>query len=92
MAQRSVKTFGIIFFLMVIASGCASGGMTESSSSGSASGGGTRSSSASNIDRVASGSAEDTVNACLARIPQDASAGQKMLAEESCRRDQAARR
>ncbi|WP_455377218.1 hypothetical protein [Petrachloros mirabilis] len=43
-------------------------------------------------DRVASGTQGDTLAACMARIPKDASAGQRMLAEESCRRDQANRR
>lgn len=43
-------------------------------------------------DRAASGTPGDTLEACMARIPNDATAGQKMLAEESCRRDQAARR
>jgi hypothetical protein len=33
---------------------------------------------------VASGSVEDTLNACLGRIPLDASAGQRLLAEQSC--------
>jgi hypothetical protein len=43
-------------------------------------------------DRVASGTQGDTLEACMARIPKDASAGQRMLAEESCQRDQANRR
>lgn len=43
-------------------------------------------------DRVASGTQGDTLDACMARIPKDASAGQRMLAEESCKRDQANRR
>jgi hypothetical protein len=47
--------------------------------------------SSKNIDRIASGSAEDSLDACLARIPKEASSGQRMLAEQSCRRDQAAR-
>jgi hypothetical protein len=63
-----------------------------SSGPGSASSSGAASTSTRNIDRVASGAVEDNLNACLARIPKEASAGQKMLAEESCRRDQAARR
>lgn len=42
--------------------------------------------------RVASGSVEDSLEACIARIPQDASAGQRMLATESCKRDQANQR
>lgn len=41
-------------------------------------------------DRAASGTQGDTLEACMARIPKDASSGQRMLAEESCRRDQAA--
>lgn len=40
---------------------------------------------------VASGAAEDSQQACLARIPKDATAGQRMLAEHSCKRDQASR-
>jgi hypothetical protein len=33
---------------------------------------------------MASGAAEDTFKACMARIPEVASAGQRMLAEQSC--------
>jgi hypothetical protein len=33
---------------------------------------------------LASGAAEDTLKACLARIPAEASAGQRMLAEQGC--------
>ncbi|MBH0206699.1 MAG: hypothetical protein HP498_12970 [Nitrospira sp.] len=32
----------------------------------------------------ASGAAEDTLKACMARIPGVASAGQRMLAEQTC--------
>ncbi len=42
-------------------------------------------------NRVASGSEGDSLTACTARIPKDATAGQRMLAEESCKRDQANR-
>jgi hypothetical protein len=45
-----------------------------------------------NRNRVASGSVEDSLDACMARIPQDASVGQRMLATESCKRDQANQR
>lgn len=48
--------------------------------------------SAKSGDRPASGTQGDTLDACMARIPKDASAGQRMLAEESCRRDQENRR
>lgn len=40
---------------------------------------------------AASGTARDTLEACLARIPEDASAGQRMMAEQSCARDEEAR-
>lgn len=41
--------------------------------------------------RVAAGSVEDTLLACMARIPQDASDGQRMMAEESCNREEGTR-
>lgn len=37
---------------------------------------------------VAVGSVEDSLKACLARIPKGATAGQRMLAEQSCKRDE----
>lgn len=37
---------------------------------------------------IAAGSAEDTLGACMARIPKDASIGQVMIAEQSCWRDE----
>ena len=40
---------------------------------------------------VASGAVEDTQSDCLTRIPKDATAGQRMLAEDSCKRDQKSR-
>jgi hypothetical protein len=40
---------------------------------------------------VASGAVEDSQQACLARIPKGATAGQLMLAEQSCKRDQQSR-
>lgn len=46
----------------------------------------------SSQSRVAAGVEEDTLDTCLARIPQDATAGQKMLAEQTCRRDFSIRR
>ena len=41
---------------------------------------------------LAAGSAEDSLQACLARIPKDATAGQRMIAEQSCRRDEGDRK
>ncbi len=44
------------------------------------------------IGLLASGAAqEDMLPACLAGIPKDASAGQRMIAEQSCTRDETAR-
>lgn len=40
---------------------------------------------------VASGTVEDSQQACLARIPKGATAGQRMIAEGSCKRDQESR-
>ena len=40
---------------------------------------------------VASGAVEDTQLACMDRIPKEATAGQRMIAEDSCKRDQATR-
>ncbi|MEP7151871.1 MAG: hypothetical protein ABI856_09195 [Nitrospira sp.] len=44
------------------------------------------------IDRVALGAVEDTLKACLARIPKNGSIGQRMVAEASCERDEMERR
>ncbi|HEY6972697.1 MAG TPA: hypothetical protein VI359_00190 [Nitrospiraceae bacterium] len=41
---------------------------------------------------LASGSIEDSLKACLARIPNDATTGQRMIAEQGCRRDEADRK
>lgn len=44
------------------------------------------------MERPATGTSDDSLAACMARIPEDASAGQRMFAEESCRRDEAGRK
>jgi len=36
---------------------------------------------------AASGTQGDSLQACLSRIPQDASAGQRLVAQRSCERD-----
>ena len=36
------------------------------------------------LERIAPGSVEDTLKACLGRIPLDASVGQRMLAKQNC--------
>ena len=42
--------------------------------------------------RIAAGVEEETLDTCIARIPQNATAGQRMLAEQTCRRDFSTRR
>lgn len=37
---------------------------------------------------AAAGAVEDTLKTCLARIPKDSSAGQRMIAEQACQRDE----
>ena len=44
------------------------------------------------LDDVASGAVEDTLKACLARIPDMASEEQRMLAEQSCHRQEVVRK
>jgi len=46
----------------------------------------------SSRNRIAAGVEEETLDTCLAHIPQDATAGQKMMAEQTCRRDYSSRR
>ena len=41
---------------------------------------------------VSPGAAEDTLKACLARIPEQATVGQRMMAEVTCEREEAIRR
>lgn len=44
------------------------------------------------LGEAASGAAEDTLRACLAGIPVEATAGQRMLAEQSCQGNDETRR
>ncbi len=41
---------------------------------------------------AAAGAVEDSLKACLARIPKEATVGQRMIAEQSCQRDETGRR
>ena len=43
-------------------------------------------------DRASAGTQGDSLEVCMARIPNDATEGQRMLAEESCQRDQSTHR
>ena len=46
-----------------------------------------QSKSASSRARISAGVEEETLDTCLAHIPKDATVGQRMLAEQTCRRD-----
>lgn len=67
-----------LFVATILVTGCA--GMESAGPSGTA--------AVAAKERPAVGSVEDSLKACLARIPKDASAGQRMFAEESCQRDE----
>jgi hypothetical protein len=73
------KLFGAIM-LVALTSGCAGTGVSGGESS-------SRASEAPGGARVSSGTQGDTLEACLARIPSDATEGQRILAEGSCHRD-----
>ena len=44
------------------------------------------------MNMTASGAVEDNLKHCLQRIPKNASAGQRMMAEQGCGRDQESRK
>lgn len=80
--------------LATFSMGCAQ--MNESSTAGSTGGagsamsttsGGTASLENTGPKRVSQGTQGDSLKACLSRIPSDASAGQRMVAEGTCHRD-----
>ena len=68
---------------------CATDGGGGGGSSASSSGGSTQ--AAAQPGDYAYGTTGDSKQACMDRIPSGASAGQRMLAEESCKRDEANR-
>jgi hypothetical protein len=47
---------------------------------------------ATDLNKVAANSVDDTLKACLARIPEVATAGQRLLAEQNCRGEEHTRR
>ena len=80
--------------LATLSMGCAQ--MNGGSTAGTGSTTPTTSSSPSSIvttgpDRMSHGTQGDSLAACLARIPSDASAGQRMVATGTCERDAANR-
>ncbi len=44
------------------------------------------------VPKIASGAVEDSLKACLARIPEKASAGQRLLAERTCQGEEGTRK
>ena len=80
MTIRRSGAWTLLAISLLFTAACASdGGYSSPSSSG---------------DRgsIAAGSVEDSLSACMSRIPKDASEGQRILAEKSCERDQANRK
>lgn len=55
-------------------------------------GGSAAESAAATVPGLAAGAVEDTLQACMARIPQDSSIGQRMMAEQGCWRDENVRK
>lgn len=90
-----MKPFAQLFLwttigLATLTMGCAemNGGSTAgmASKNPAASGAGT-SAETTGPNRVSQGTQGDSLDACLTRIPSDATAGQRMVAEQTCQRD-----
>ncbi len=90
-----MKPFTHVFFWTIIGLSALTMGCAEMNG-GSTAGGGSSASSASSADttavttgpnRVSQGTQGDSLDACLARIPSDATAGQRLIAERTCQRD-----
>jgi hypothetical protein len=90
-----MKPFAKLFLwtcisLATMTMGCAemNGGATSGKGSTTPAGSsGGASAVTSGPTRVSQGTQGDSLEACLARIPSDASAGQRMVAERTCQRD-----
>ncbi len=81
--MKTTSLFGIrlVSFLAfaVLGFGCAEYSMGPGTSPGSG--------PTTGVERAASGTSGDTLQACLNRIPSTATDGQRMLAKKSCERD-----
>lgn len=76
--------------LATLSMGCAqmNGGSTAGTETGNpATSSGTVSIENTGPKRVSQGTQGDSLKACFSRIPSDASAGQRMVAERTCQRD-----
>lgn len=82
-----------LFGFALLMSGCeymkAGGGPGSNGSSAMSTSGTTTGTTApaTGINRMAHGAQDDSLEACLARIPDDATSSQRMLAEHTCHRD-----
>lgn len=93
MKRRQILSFAMIASAILFVSACATDGtMSSESSASSSSTAATAEAPATGPGRAAAGASGDTQQACLHRIPRDASAGQRMMAEETCKRDEATRK
>ena len=91
MTNRQYGTGVFLSLALLFTAACATDGGTGGSSAGSSGSSGTAA-APKGLGRIAVGAVEDTLQACKARIPSDATSGQRMLAERSCERDEAARK
>ena len=90
-----MKLFSQLFFwtfisLAALTMGCAemNGGSTARTGSTTPSASSAETSAVTTgPNRVSQGTQGDSLKSCLARIPGDASAGQRMIAERTCQRD-----
>lgn len=91
--KNRLSMFG--FFLGISAAAMLMFGCAEMQMEGGSSGSGGIASGSSpaavSSSDVASGHYGDTLEACLGRIPSDSTDSQRMLAEVTCNRDEAAR-
>ena len=80
----------MVFSLAILVSGCEhmqAGGSGKSSAMGTSGSSGGTAAPATGPNRMAHGAQGDSLKACLARIPDGATASQRMLAEHTCHRD-----
>lgn len=87
--NRNVIGPMVMVACLMLSVGCAE---TSSQEVGQSSGETTTPVATAGRSGMAAGAVGDTLQACLARIPADASAGQRMIAEQSCGRDQGDRK
>ena len=83
-----IHVLNVLLALGLLLASCA----TQGTAPGAGSSSGSTQPAAIAQGDYAYGTAGDTLNACLGRIPSGATAGQRMLAERSCQRDEEVRK